>query len=430
MTQTMTMRKKKSRTKGKYSDEAFIGLEPEWKDADKWTGEKYYRERSRVAYYYSYYFKTKDFVSWVADWMPSNGYSKEDIRAYKSAEDWRTKSTLGGYVRALSKGMPDNHEGVSAYMKTMEGLMSDKMPSAIKEVKKDIDSIIEIGKKIKKEQEVEEKIKVTKYKPSIQQLLFNKSLEMSDKIEDFIDDYDGSTKMLTKFDPQRMLLIVGAKPNHAKLIASMYQPMFDDFNELVNPPSAKDIKAMDEIEKDMHNQLKEGYSHMTKDVIKNQFKMYKTIMDACDNIVLKGKVTRKPRKKKIISAEKQVKSFKYLDHHSDTKSISVNPSELVGADGAVVYNSKTRKLGIYHAQNIDPMKLKRDGSGLSVKGTTIQGFNTETSVCKTLRKPIEQLAVFKKGAKRTIIKEFDTINSVEIKMNGRFNVHSLIIKVF
>ena len=303
-------------------------------------------------------FKTKDFVSWVADWMPSNGYSKEDIRAYKSAEDWRTKSTLGGYVRALSKGMPDNHEGVSAYMKTMEGLMSDKMPSAIKEVKKDIDSIIEIGKKIKKEKAVEEKINVTKYKPSIQQLLFNKSLEMSDKIEDFIEDYDGSTKMLTKFDPQRMLLIVGAKPNHAKLIATMYQPMFADFNELVNPPNTKD---MNEHEKDMHNQLKEGYSHMTKDVIKNQFKMYKTIIDACDNIVLKGKATRKPRKKKIISAEKQVKNFKYLDHHSDTKSISINPADIVGANGAVVYNSKTRKLGIYHARNVDPMGLKRDG---------------------------------------------------------------------
>ena len=52
---TMIRRKKKS-AKSKYSDEAFIGLEPEWKDADKWTGEKYYRERSRVAYYYSYYF--------------------------------------------------------------------------------------------------------------------------------------------------------------------------------------------------------------------------------------------------------------------------------------------------------------------------------------------------------------------------------------
>ena len=141
-------------------------------------------------------------------------------------------------------------------------------------------------------------------------------------------------------------------------------------------------------------------------------------------------MTRKPRKKKIISAEKQVKNFKYLDHHPETKSISVNPADLIGANAAIVYNSKTRKLGIYHAQNIDPMRLKRDGSGLSVKGTTIQGFDPTTSVQKTLRKPIEQLPTFKKVAKRSLQKQFDAINSVEVKMNGRCNVHCLIIKVF
>ena len=112
-----------------------------------------------------------------------------------------------------------------------------------------------------------------------------------------------------------------------------------------------------------------------------------------------------------------------------TKSISVNPAEIVGANSIIVYNSKTRKLGVYHAQNIDPTGQKRDGSGLSVKGTTIQGFNPTTSVQKTLRKPIEQLAKFKKIAKRSFQKQFDEINSVEIKMNGRFNDHSLIIKV-
>ena len=125
-----------------------------------------------------------------------------------------------------------------------------------------------------------------------------------------------------------------------------------------------------------------------------------------------------------------MKNFKYLDHHSETKSISVNPADLVGANIAIVYNSKTRKLGVYHASNVDPMGLKREGSGLSVKGTTIQGFDEEKSVCKTLRKPIEQLATFKKVAKRSLNKEFDAINSVEVKMNGRFNAHSLIIKVF
>jgi methyltransferase-like protein len=419
--------KKKNKKANILSDESITGLEPDWKGSDTWTAEKYYRERARTPYYYSYYYKSKDFVPWVVQYMKDNGYSKEDIKSYKAAEDWRTKSTLAGYVRALSKGMPENHAGIPEYLDTLEGITATSLCDITDSVKGQIEEVISFGKIIKEEKKEEEQEKVNTYKPSIQQLLFNKSLEMSEEIDEYIEEFDGSSSMLTTFDPQRMLLIVGAKPNHAKIIASLYQPTFDDFSELVNPPSTK---GMSEFDKDMHEQLKEGYSHLSKSVIKNQFKMYKSIMDACDNIVLKGKVTRKPRKKKIVSAEKQVKNFKYLDHHPETKSISVNPADLVGANAAIVYNSKTRKLGIYHAQNIDPMGLKRDGSGLSVKGTTIQGFDEKTSVCKTLRKPIEQLAKFKKIAKRSLNKEFTAINSVEVKMNGRFNDHSLIIKVF
>ena len=419
--------KKKNKKANILSDESITGLEPDWKGSDTWTAEKYYRERARTPYYYSYYYKSKDFVPWVVQYMKDNGYSKEDIKSYKAAEDWRTKSTLAGYVRALSKGMPENHVGIPEYLDTLEGITATSLCDITDSVKGQIEEVISFGKIIKEEKKEEEQEKVNTYKPSIQQLLFNKSLEMSEEIDEYIEEFDGSSSMLTTFDPQRMLLIVGAKPDHAKIIASLYQPTFDDFSELVNPPSTK---GMSEFDKDMHEQLKEGYSHLSKSVIKNQFKMYKSIMDACDNIVLKGKVTRKPRKKKPVSAEKQVSKFKYLDHHPETKSISVNPAEIVGANSIIVYNSKTRKLGVYHAQNVDPTGLKRDGSGLSVKGTTIQGFNPTTSVQKTLRKPIEQLAKFKKIAKRSFQKQFDEINSVEIKMNGRFNDHSLIIKVF
>ena len=421
------MKKSRAKNRNPMSDEAITGLEPTWEGADTWTAEKYYRERARCPYYYSYYYKSKDFVPWVAKYMKANGYSKDDIASYKSAEDWRTKSTLAGYITALGKGMPENHEGVAAYFETLDGISATSLRDVTSVVKQQIEEIVAHGKTMKVEKEEEEEITSTKYKPSIQQLLFNKSLEMSDEIDEFVDNFDGSKSMLTKFDPQRMLLIVGAKPNHAKIISSLYKSHFEDFSELVDPPSTK---GMDEREKDMHEQLKEGYSHMSKDVIKNQFQMFKTIMDACDNIILKGKVTRKPRKKKTISAEKQVNKFKYLDHHPETKSISVNPADIIGASSIIVYNSKTRKLGVYHATNVDPSGMKRDGSGLCVKGTTIQGFNTATSVQKTLRKPIEQLAKFKKIAKRSFKKEFDAINSVEIKMNGRFNDHSLIIKVF
>jgi hypothetical protein len=87
----------------------------------------------------------------------------------------------------------------------------------------------------------------------------------------------------------------------------------------------------------------------------------------------------------------------------------------------MTYNIKTRKLGIYYPDA---------HSSLSFKGTTLTGFDENKSVQKTMRKPAEQVSKFKKVSKRSLQKEFDSVNSVETKMNGRFNEQTLILKVF
>ena len=57
-------------------------------------------------------------------------------------------------------------------------------------------------------------------------------------------------------------------------------------------------------------------------------------------------------------------------------------------------------------------------------------FNEETSVQKTLRKPQEQLKIFKDITKRSLNKQFEAVKSVPTKMNGRINEHTLLLKVF
>ena len=47
-----------------------------------------------------------------------------------------------------------------------------------------------------------------------------------------------------------------------------------------------------------------------------------------------------------------------------------------------------------------------------------------------MRKPAEQVSQFKKVSKRSLQKQFDEVKSVETKMNGRFNEHTLILRVF
>ena len=79
---------------------------------------------------------------------------------------------------------------------------------------------------------------------------------------------------------------------------------------------------------------------------------------------------------------KLVEKLKYLKTDDKFKIASVQPDQIIGASELWVFNTKTRKLGKYIAKNIDPKGLGRDGSGLSVKGTTIIGFDETTSIQK------------------------------------------------
>jgi hypothetical protein len=93
-----------------------------------------------------------------------------------------------------------------------------------------------------------------------------------------------------------------------------------------------------------------------------------------------------------------------------------------------VFNVKTRKLGKYVASNIDPKGMGRAGSGLSVKGTTIIGYDEKLSVQKTLRKPEEQVKEFK-GAGKVALRTFlDVIKTTDTMLNGRCNLDTILLK--
>ena len=56
-----------------------------------------------------------------------------------------------------------------------------------------------------------------------------------------------------------------------------------------------------------------------------------------------------------------------------------------------------------------------------VKGTTIQDFDEETSVQKTLRKPAEQINNWTGKAKTKFAKAFDEVKTTPTKLTGRIN---------
>ena len=73
--------------------------------------------------------------------------------------------------------------------------------------------------------------------------------------------------------------------------------------------------------------------------------------------------------------------------------------------------------------------MGREGTGLSVKGTTIIGFNESESIQKTLRKPEDKIKEFQGLGKVKLRTFLEDINAVDIKLNGRINSDTVLLKV-
>ena len=245
---------------------------------------------------------------------------------------------------------------------------------------------------------------------SIQQRMREQVEGLLGNWEGYIDDFSTGNFDLKKFDPVTEMKVFGGgvvKPNHAKIIK-------DDF-------ASQYAEALEVLEwKD--EDIKEAYEFMDKKMRKDFVAIYEKINAACDAFILTGKANRKTRKPKQVSKEKQVSKLKFQINDSVLGIASINPAEVIDATEIWVYNTKTRKVGMYV---VDDLK-----SGMSVKGTTIQDFHPTKSVQKTLRKPAEQIKNWTGNAKTKFAKSFNELTTTDTKMNGRFNDNTVILKTF
>ena len=145
------------------------------------------------------------------------------------------------------------------------------------------------------------------------------------------------------------------------------------------------------------------------------------IIAACDMILQKAKVSRKVRAKKAPSKEKLVAKLKFKESDDRYKLVSIKPEEALQSMELWVFNTKTRKLGVYVAS---------DTAALSIKGTTIINYNENKSVARTVRKPEEFFRDVKSLPKTKMRKLYESINGVEVKMNGRINADIVLLKTF
>lgn len=370
-----------------------------------WEGAKYYTH---------YEVESKEWLERVKIYIKNN-YDKKLVSAINKLPDWK----IGG----------KSHWACTAYC--LENI-PDIVPPVYKEgIHKWILELAEEGVVIAEEKKAEEKTKKNVYVPTIQERIKEQSQDMVEDIDEWLEGWirDPETFDPKGFDFKKHFDKIQPSQAHARKMKGFYDGVLDDFDELERMPTAGQLKKMDEREADLWQQLKEGYAHLKKGDIKKFRTAIEELRSALDFIIDSAKATRKPRKAKPKSATKLVEKLKYCKTDERYKLASIDPTLIVGANELWVFNTKTRKLGKYIAANIDPKGMGRDGTGLSVKGTTILGFDENLSIQKTIRKPDDVLKEFKSAGKVKLRKFLDEINSVDTKLNGRCNPDTVLLKV-
>lgn len=407
-------------------------VEPIWTGWENMTGEAFYRfKQSSMRYYYTTY-KLNELVSNVFNWMKENNYTKEEIQAARAAGPGVITAIAAIHARMLANGMPDFNQKEQNYYETMPGL-GDTVTPVSDYIRSKVKLAISSGKTIiamKKELDpVEEYPKP--YVPTIQERISEQAGSMSEDIDIWLEEFLSNKK---SFDPKgfnfkKHFAAKGVTQAHARKLKKFYHEQLNDFIELEQMPSAGQLKKLSEFEADQWLQLKEGYSHLTKNDIKKYRSAIEAVIEACDFVIETSKAQRKPRKAKPKSATKLVEKLKFCVKDDRFQLASIAAENIIGANELWVFNIKYRKLGKYIAKNIDTTGQGREGSGLSVKGTSIIDFDPQLSVQKTLRKPLDQLKEFKAAGKVKLRKFLDEVPTTDTLLNGRCNNDTILLKV-
>jgi hypothetical protein len=309
-----------------------------------------------------------------------NEFDRDEIRAFERANDKWLPMTACSLIMAHVRGMP---------LRTRHIEFLDK-------------AILEVIERSRGEPDEEAKIATPEQvanRPTIQDRLNERTGELIGELEGLYDDLDTNVKFYDWF----------VANNVVQSQLSKYENIYQRRRAELTEAQAK-----------TDPQLKEAYAHFKAVDFKRHIAWIDSLLEAVEQYRGVKKAAKKARVKKAPSKEKLVAKLKYAKENKVLKVVSINPADIVGSAELYVYNVKTRKLGKYLAATYQT---------LSIKGTSITGYDPDKSVAKTLRKPEEQIKEFKAAGKIALRKFLDDIKAVDIKLNGRINEEVLLLKV-
>lgn len=376
-----------------FLDEKYTGSEPIWdyERAIEFGDEEFDHHLRKSLAYYNYYYSVKDLRKYLIDWLRKHiggEYHQLDrltVDKYARTPDSWTPMTACALVKAHERGMPLRDQHVEYILRTVQRVIDQAMAFEESEVK-------------------EEKIKVEVKQPTIQDRMneiANKHILHFEELEDLL--FEGANPAVKAYE---YLLAKNVPQALIGKIQTVFASRLAEFRE------ARDGDC---------EQLKEAYAHLKAADYRRIESFYESLFGDLNSYAQTKKATKKASVRKPPAKEKLVAKLSYCKTDATLKVVSVNPVDIIGAKELWVYNVKTRKLGRYVADS-------HIGT-LGIKGTSIVGFDEVKSTQKTLRKPEVQIKEFMTAGKVELRKFLDAIKTTEIKLNGRVNADTLLLKV-
>lgn len=325
--------------------------------------------------WYNYVCSSDQAKEFVISYLKSIKYDRNEIKKIGKA---KIPNSVGWMCRILSQGghLPGEYEK----------RMWSRLKEAIKTTEPD------------PEEEIEDKPVV-----SIQERVRDKTAELIGDLENQLDDFFKTGKL--SFDAASWMRQKDIKPAISQKIADYYKPLYAEIFDVIQ---GKDTE------------LKEAYSHFKKPQIKAYLEIIKGFIAAAESRATIVRAARKPRKKKEKPASALISKLKFKAEDTEYDIKSAKAADIIGCQQVWVFNTKYRTLAVYNAMG---------PSGLSVKGTTLTGFDEKTSVVKKLRKPKEQLKFLESAGKVNLRKFMDNIKCKPKEGTGRINTDTVLVRI-
>ena len=239
---------------------------------------------------------------------------------------------------------------------------------------------------------------------SIQERIRDKANECIGDLEGQVDDILTS-QFKTIGSPYGVMHTLNIKDAQTKFIIEWAKQKRNEFDDVMNTDDPE---------------LKEGYSNFSKVQLKKMVGYFDQVILDCAKVTQSSVQNRKPRKRKTKSPEELVAKIKICKEFAELKLVSIAPKDIIGVMQLWVYNTKTRKLGVYHAE---------DAGGLTVKGSSLLNYNESKSIQKKLRKPEEILPEVMNGGKVFLKNVLIGIRAVESPLSGRVNEDTVLLRI-